>query len=361
MSDETYGVSVEQASRQIPAPELLYRPRVPANPRVGLALIGCGGITQSHLQAYGKAGYNVVVLCSRAREKAEARAAEFFPDAAVTTDYREVLARGDVSVVDIATHADVRPPIADAALRAGKHVLCQKPLALEMATAQQLVGLADQVGMKLAVNQNGRWAPHFSWMREAIRAGLIGEVSSVDFTVHWDHHWVLGTAFEEMQHLLLSDFAIHWFDIAALFFGERRARNVFAAATRSPSQRARPPFLAHACVEFEAGQATFAFNADCVHGQQDRTTVIGSRGTLRSIGPSLMEQRVTLHTAEGTATPTLEGCWFPDGFHGAMAELLCAIDEGREPLNSARGNLRTLELCLAAVQSAESGQPVELR
>ncbi|HEX5176952.1 MAG TPA: hypothetical protein VFV83_07985, partial [Chthoniobacteraceae bacterium] len=129
----------------------------------------------------------------------------------------------------------------------------------------------------------------------------------------------------------------------------------FASATRSSSQRARPPFLAHACVEFDGGQATFVFNGDCTFGQEDRSAVVGSRGTVRSVGPSLTDQRVTLHVAEGVMTPALEGSWFPDGFQGAMAELMCAVEENREPENSARNNLATLELCFAAARSAETG------
>ena len=297
-------------------------------------------------------------MSSRSRERAEARRVEFFPEAAVFTDWRELLAREDVRVADIATSPEVRGPIIEAALRAGKHVLSQKPLALSLDDGGRLADLADTLGLRLAVNQNGRWAPHFAWMHAAISAGLIGEVSSVDFAVHWDHHWICGTPFEDQPQLVLADFAIHWFDIATAFFGDRPARKIFAAAARSPGQRARPPFLAHACAEFDGGQATFAFNADTTFGQEDRTTIIGSRGTLRSTGPGLMEQRVALHTAEGVASPTLEGRWFPDGFHGAMAELLCAIEENREPLHSARANLRSLALCFAAVESAESGVPV---
>lgn len=47
----------------------------------------------------------------------------------------------------------------------------------------------------------------------------------------------------------------------------------------------------------------------------------------------------------------------PDGFRGTMGELLCAIEEGREPANSAANNLRTLELCFAALKSADTGRP----
>ena len=360
MSEDTYGIRPERALATARAPELSYRPRIPKT-RLGIGLIGCGGISQSHLRAYRKGGYNIVALCSRDRAKADARRAEFFPEAEIVIDYRELLAREDVAVVDIATHADVRPPLIEAALRSGKHVLSQKPFVLELKTGERLVRMAEAAGLRLAVNQNGRWAPHFAWMREAIEAGLVGEISSADFAVHWDHHWIVGTDFEAMPHLILSDFAIHWFDIATVFFGTRRARGKFMPARRrSKGQRARPPFLAHACVEFDAGQATFAFNADCRYGHEDRTVVIGERGTLRSVGPSLTEQSVRLITAEGCAAPELEGTWFEEGFQGAMAELLCAIEEEREPANSARGNLRSLALCFAALASAERGVPCEV-
>src|SRR5687767_9228478 len=325
MSD-TYGVSAIPTGAEFPPPDLPYRPPIPRDAAsLPIGLIGCGGITQSHLAAYREAGFSVVALASRSPERAEARRAEFFPDPTLFTDWRALLAREDVRVVDIATHPEFRPPIVEAALQAGKHVLSQKPFALDLATGQQLVALAEQLGRKLAVNQNARWAPHFSWMRQAIAAGLIGKVASVDFTLHWDHHWICGTAFDEIPQLILSDFAIHWFDLATCFFGERRAQRVYAAATRAPGQRARPPFLAHACIEFEEGQATLAFNAATEHGAEDRTTIVGTAGTLRSVGPGLLEQRVTLHTMAGTASPALKGNWFRHGFIGTMAELLCAI------------------------------------
>ncbi len=361
MSDDPYGVARAAAAVRVAAPDLPYNPAKPRSAAAWpIGLIGCGGITQSHLQAYRQGGFPVVALCNRTVAKAEARRAEFFPEAMVTADWRELLERADIRVVDIATPPETRAPLVEAALRAGKHVLSQKPFALDMDAARHLVGLAEQLGLQLAVNQNGRWAPHFSWMREALRAGLIGEVSSVDFAVHWDHHWVLGTPFEEMRHLVLFDFGIHWFDLAASFFGARPARRVYAAAVRSRGQRARPPFVAHACVEFDEGQATLVFNADTAFGQEDRTTIVGSAGTLRSVGPGLMQQRLTLHTAGGIAEPVLQGSWFPEGFQGAMAELLCAIEENREPLNSARGNLRSLAISFAALQSADRGEAIAL-
>ena len=108
-STSTYGVVNEATLAPRPAPELPYRPHVPKDRTVGIALIGCGGITQSHLRAYRNGGFNVVALCSRDRARAEARRAEFFPNAAVTTDYRDLLSRDDVAIVDITTHEGYVP------------------------------------------------------------------------------------------------------------------------------------------------------------------------------------------------------------------------------------------------------------
>ena len=78
----------------------------------------------------------------------------------------------------------------------------------------------------------------------------------------------------------------------------------------------------------------------------------------RRIARGRVTARVTLHTAAGLAEPELTGTWFREGFIGTMAELLCAIEQSRDPLNSARANLRSLALSHAAVQSADRGEPV---
>jgi len=361
MEAETYGLAQVGSSRQVNAPDLPYQPPAPRDPSaLPIAVVGCGGISQTHLEAYRRGGFRVSVLCDRTRAKAESRRVEFFPEAEVMTDFAAVLERADVAVIDLTPHPAAREAMIEAAVRAGKHVLSQKPFVLDLAAGRRLVALAEENRVRLAVNQNARWAPHFSYMREAIRAGLIGEVASVDFTLQWDHHWILGTPFEEEERLILYDFAIHWFDLICLFFGDRAPQAVYAGVRTAPGQRAKPPFLAHAAVEFERGQASIAFNAACAYGQEDRTSVAGSLGTIRSVGPSLSEQRVSLYGASGWASPALQGTWFPDGFQGAMGELLCAIEEDREPEHAASRNLRSLGLCLKALESAESGAVVSL-
>ena len=354
---DDYGLAKIETIQQIAAPDLPYQPRNPTNYNPPIGLIGCGGISSQHLNAYKHAGFNVIALCDRNESKVKDRQQQFFPEAFITTDYREILNRDDIEIADITPHPSDRIPIIEAAIYAGKHILSQKPFVTDLDEGERLIALADKHNVKLAVNQNGRWSPHFSYIREAISAGLIGEVVSANFILHWDHNWIIGTPFEAIHDLILYDFGVHWFDMAQCFFGQRNAQKVQAFTVRGIGQKAKPPMLANAIIEFDSGIASLNFNANVTYGQEDKTFVAGTKGSITSIGPSLSEQAVTLYTANGFAKPDLRGTWFLQGFHGTMAELLCAIEEQREPINNARDNLRGLAICFAAIASAQQGTP----
>lgn len=341
-----------------PEVDLDYLPSSPQtyHPRIGL--IGCGGITLEHLRAYSAAGFNVAALCDIRIERARERAAEFFPEAAVTSDCQAIFQDKSIAIVDVATHANERVPIIEAALRAGKHVLSQKPFVIDLDVGQRLVELAESRRLTLAVNQNGRWAPHFSYARQAVASGLLGDVFAAHLGCHWDHSWTAGTAFEKIKHLILYDYAIHWFDIVRSFFPGKTAKRVFASAARVPHQKLMPALLAQALIEFDEGQATLVFDAGVPFGQLDQTYLSGTAGSFLSQGPSIQEQTITVTTADRSWSPVLQGNWFPAGFHGTMGELLCSIEAGRPCSINARDNLDSLALCFAAIASADTGQAI---
>jgi predicted dehydrogenase len=353
-----YGLSKLVRAGSIPAPDLAYLPRLPQHYRPKIGVVGAGGVTEYHLRAYRSLALEVGVICDVDLQRARKRRDQFYPAAAVCADFREVVGREDIEVIDAALHPEERFPLMEAAVAAGKHVLSQKPFALDLDRAARLIEAADQRHVKLAVNQNGRWAPHFAYALAAIRAGVLGQVGSVDFNLSFDHSWTIGTPFEKIHHLLLYDFGIHWFDLAACFLADQPAQSVFACVTRASYQRAQPPFLAAVVVDAGHAQVRMAFNAAVSFGQVDRTLIAGSLGTLESTGPSLSVQSLTLTTAAGVAVPNLSGTWFENGFQGTVSELLCAIEEDREPRNSARNNLGSLALCFAALHSADSGRVV---
>lgn len=335
-----------------------FKPSTPKAYRPAIGLVGCGGITIEHLTAYRNAGFHVAALCDVRLDQAKLRASQFFPEATVYEDFRELLKNEAIEVVDIATHPRDRVEIVRQALLAHKHVLSQKPFATNLDQGIELVELADKMQVQLAVNQNGRWAPHFRYIHSAIQAGLLGEVFAVHLACHWDHTWVRGTEFEKIRHLVLYDYAIHWFDVVRYFLVGKQPKSVFASTARVPGQDLAPNLLAQVHLAFEDAQASLVFDAGVQFGQMDQTYVAGTLGTATSSGASIQSQQVELLTTGGSWRPNLSGKWFPDGFHGTMGELLCAIEEKRPSTISAADNLKSLEICFAALASADSGQPV---
>lgn len=356
-------VSPEQPAAPAPS-DVAYLPTDPTSAAARIAIIGCGGISGWHLAAYAEAGYSVVALCDLVAERAMARQQEFFPDADVYTDHREMLARGDIDVVDIATHVDVRPALVREALDAGKDVLSQKPFVRDIDGGRNLIAHARERGRLLAANQNGRWAPHFAYLLAATRSGLVGEVTSADFWVHWPHDEVVAgmdPVFSTMPDLILFDFGIHWFDVVTQVFAGQEATEVTARVARVPGSGIPVPTNAHVLVDFPAAQASLRFRGSSHFAEEAGYRVEGTAGVITHTGGYLGGDRVTVTTAAGTEEVALEGSWFANGMHGSMSELLKARERGDEPTNDAATVLQSLQLCYAALQSARDLRTVDPR
>lgn len=359
MTDD-YGLSPTKQTGTVTLPAIDYLPRMPVAYRPKIGVIGAGGVSEFHLKAYRECGFNVAVIADRNIEKATARREEFFPHADAVDDYRELLDRHDVEIVDITPHPADRVPIVKESILAGKHVLSQKPFVLDLDDGDDLIRLATEHNVKLAVNQNGRWAPHFSYLRHAVTSGLIGELTSIDFSLQWDQTWIAGNeSFEKIHHLVLFDFGIHWFDITCCLMGEQKAQSVFATAARFDSQSFAPPAIASAIIQYPSAQVRMSFNAHTRLGEEDVTTVVGTKGTLRCRGRGLNEQsEMQVFLEDGSCVVPLTGSWFKNGFQGTMAELLCAVEENRQPFNCAESSRESLALCFAAVHSADTNAVV---
>jgi predicted dehydrogenase len=201
-SIETYALVAKEA-KAVEAPALDYAPPMPRDRSIGIGLIGAGGISAAHLAAYRKYGLNVVAVCDRHLDRAQARRDAHFPEALATDRVEDVVGRREIPVVDLTVHPADRVALIRAALEGGQHVLSQKPFVHDLRVGRELVELAARKGLQLAVNQNGRWAPHLSYMREAVSAGLVGEAIAVHVSIQWDHTWIAGTRFAELPFVIL--------------------------------------------------------------------------------------------------------------------------------------------------------------
>lgn len=329
------------------------------NRTIPVGLVGCGWVAGQHLRSYRAAGVNVVALCDRNIERAKAYRDEFYPDAVVYRDEQTMLAHPGLAVVDVATHVAGRPQLVGQAIRAGKHVLSQKPFVEDLAEGMRLAQEARDAGVVLAVNQNGRWTPHFGALLACIQAGLIGDVVSADFFVAWPHDLFVEDkpTFAAMEDLVLYDFGAHWFDLIGTLVPQGPVE-VRAVTTSRKGQAVSVPMQAHALVSAENFIASLGFRAAERYAESGTFRVSGTKGVITHAGLSLGGDTVVVHTDEGEATIPVGNDWFGHGMIGAMRELLIAIESGAEPFNSPASSLTGLSLCFAATESAATGQAV---
>lgn len=339
-----------------------HRPQLPADPalRGGVAILGAGTIAQSaHLPAYEQHGIGVVGVWSRS-PATTAGLSDRLPSAGrVYASAEELLADPEVRIVDIATPATGRLAWIERAVDAGKHVLAQKPLTTDPADLDALPALLDRArgrGLRVAVNQNGRWAPAWRLATLLLRQGAIGEVVGVTHLHDKPLPPLIGTPFDDLDHMLVTDYLMHWIDITRTWLDPARVLSAQATDSRVPGQpaEARNPWSATIGLSCDTGAtATLRIVGDVRAADPSCPFWIhGTEGTLR--GSVLVgSDRLALDRDGEVHDLGLHGQWFVDGFAGTMGELMCAIAEDREPENSAAHAATSVRIMLAARDSAD--------
>jgi predicted dehydrogenase len=153
---------------------------------LGIALIGYGGIGRVHALAYraipfyyGLTADTVkIVGVATTRPESAQRAAQEIGCDAWTADYHELLARPDVDVVDICTPNHMHEEIVIAAAQAGKHIYCEKPLAMTVEEGRRMVEAVQKAGVKTQMTFNLRFFPAVARARQLIEAGFLGQIFS---------------------------------------------------------------------------------------------------------------------------------------------------------------------------------------
>jgi predicted dehydrogenase len=184
----------------------------------------------------------------------------------------------DVDVVVVATVNSLHAPLTELALRAGKHVVVEKPFTPTMAQARGLVDLANSTGQSLTVFQNRRWDSDFLTIRQAIESGVVGEV--VHFESHLDRFSPqVKTAWREQPGPAAGtwfDLGPHLVDQALLLFGYPQSVSLFLAAQRDD---ARTDDWFHAVLAYGRRQVIL-HASKLARGAAARFRVHGAGGTL---------------------------------------------------------------------------------
>jgi predicted dehydrogenase len=147
--------------------------------KLKVAIIGCGGIANGkHLPSLSKLDtVEIVAFCDIVESRAQEAKEKFgAPGAKVYTDYREVMKDASIQVVHVCTPNDSHAAISITALDAGKHVMCEKPIAKTAADAKAMVAAAKRSGKKLTIGYNNRFRQDSRYLHQMCRRGDLGEI-----------------------------------------------------------------------------------------------------------------------------------------------------------------------------------------
>ena len=194
-----------------------------SNRRVGIVGVGFGSAV--YVPAFASEGFEVVAICSRHRDKARSAA-----DAAgirdVHTDAMEMISRDDIDAIGIASPPATHHPLSIAALRAGKHVLCEKPFALNAGQAAEMRDAAKASGCTAMVGHEFRHTPQRAYVKELLDAGYVGRFQLCTIELFLDRYvtreprpltWL---ARESEGGGLLGALGSHYIDALRHWFGE---------------------------------------------------------------------------------------------------------------------------------------------
>jgi predicted dehydrogenase len=352
---------------------------------IRLGLIGAGAISTQHLEAIDELeDVRIVAIASRSADRARAAAERWGAD--WTTDVDRLVARDDVDAVTIASPSGLHPAQALAALRHGKHVLVEKPIALSTTDARAVVAAARSRGLVAATVSQRRFEPVTRAIHDAVASGSLGRVSMilVEGFYHRPQSYYDSAAWRGTLALdggVLMNQAIHLIDLMRWVGGpvERVAAEVTTIGHRMEAED-----TATVSLRFASGTLGTILATTCA--VQERPTelrVHAERGDVRLVGEAAAEWNVpgmpapapaaeTSETSESNAAtagrrslagaPARAATWGTNavGYVRQYADFAGAIRDHRDPAVTAEDGAAAVEIIVAAYEASRTGCSVTL-
>lgn len=340
---------------------------------IGIALLGAGYAGRIQIDGWRRIpGVRVVGIWNRSAERAGQLAAEYGVEHFLDLD--ALIQHPAVDAVDIATAMETHRGYADRAAAAGKHVLCQKPLAGSLAEAEAIVADCAAAGVRLMTNENWRWRPWYRAARAALDRGALGRPFSLRLTLRTaaavatpdrppDRLFARQPFLRTMQPLILLELGPHHLDVTRYLFGE--PHDVYARTLKvRPSAHVAGEEVATVHLDYPdrvaqiyLSWASVGAPEDVVH--PDTAVIEGTEGTL-TIDP---DGRVRIQYRDGSANdePVDAADAYQWSWTAALAHFADCLVHETPFETSGEDNLRTLRLVFAAYASAASGQPISIQ
>ncbi|THC43453.1 Gfo/Idh/MocA family oxidoreductase [Streptomyces sp. A1499] len=332
-------------------------------PPLHIGMLGAGGIARAHLPGWLALGARVsVYTVDGSARKLAAEYAESGHDVTAADDLGGLLA--GVTAVDVCTPTPTHRELALAAVAAGRHVVCEKPLALTAREAEEIAAAAVASGVRLHPAHVVRYFPAYAALRTAVARGDLGELAVLRFTRGGARpQWAPWFGDPAQSGGVIMDLMIHDIDIARWLAGDvirvhARTRGV-EHATRTPAE----VVTATAVLTHASGAVSHVNGLWGLPDQRFRTTfrVAGADGLLHHDSTAVPGFRITAQgmraANEGIPTSPMTESPF-------LAELRDFVASwrpgGPEPRVSTRDGVEAVRIAEAAVESSRTGRVIEI-
>jgi len=341
--------------------------------KLNAVLCGCGAMSKGWLRAIKETPALADAIAIRGLvdlnpEVAQALAAEFgLGDAVIGTDLNDVIAQTRADIVFDVVIPAARFAVVSAALKAGCHVLSEKPMATSLAEGAALIDLAAEAGKVHAIIQNRRFISGVRRMRRFVESGAIGDLTGIHCDFFIAPHF--GGFREEMDNVLLLDMAIHTFD-AARYVAGKKPLAVYCVEKNPKGSWYRHGASANATFEF-ADDVVFTYRGSwCAEGErtswESEWRLVGSKGMLTWDGAENFSAATSgaepglLHGFTSVEVPGPEHDEETHGHASVIASFIEAIRSGKRPETASSDNIRSLAMVFGAIESARTGKRVEI-
>ncbi|MBS4177855.1 Gfo/Idh/MocA family protein [Lederbergia citrea] len=339
--------------------------------KLKVGVIGCGSISRyRHLPEYAANNLvEITAVCDivelRADEMAEKYGAQAY------TDYEKMLAEADIEIVSVCTPNYLHAPMSIAALNAGKHVLCEKPMATSQEDALAMIEAAKASGKKLMIAHNQRFVPSHAKARELIEKGEVGKIHS--FRTAFGHPGPEGWSIDGKESWFfrkeeafigaMGDLGVHKTDLLRYLLGEEFVE-VGAFVESSAKENSTVDDNAVCVLKSESGiVGTLA--ASWAYGREDNSTIIyGENAVLRLEDHPEYSLVVQYRNGETVNYELGKIQSNEDGGQNSTRVIETFVDsivnDTVPPVNGEEG-MKSLNVVLAALESSETKQIVQVK
>lgn len=340
------------------------------------ALIGCGRIAVNHIKAALNNHLEICAVCDVLPEAMETLLAKYGLEKDETirryTDYTELLAAEKPTLVSVATESGSHAEIALACIDAGVHVIIEKPMAMSMSDADEIIRRSEEKGVKVSACHQNRFNLAVQELRRALEAGRFGKISHGSIHVRWNRDrgyydqapW-RGTWAQDGGCLMNQ--CIHGIDLLRWMMGDE-VEEVYGVTKRQFHDYLQCEDIGMAVVKFKNGAVATIEGTTNVYPQNLEETLylFGETGTVKLGGTSTNNIDVWNFADETEADGKNRGLQeatsnvYGNGHTSLFADMIEAIETDRKPYVDAIAGRNALEMILGIYQSAASGKPVKL-